>query len=192
MGSKSVLRTLFAAASAKTTEFGVPSSVPKWRAYASEGSRGHEQTGTNFHTWCVVGVRSVVGPCTRAAGRFRANRSIGGVGARGIRCLALYEGLFPAPCHNRMRVDYTILLLWIRADSLHPTLVGAGRDQQFPIRFCLISICRLCSGAAMLHLLATRSAQEEAGRIGGVCGGMPSQPICSFPRMCLLRTGPQQ
>ena len=33
MGSKSVLlRTLVAAESAKTTGFGVPSSVPKWRA----------------------------------------------------------------------------------------------------------------------------------------------------------------
>jgi len=33
MGSKSVLlRTLVAASSAKTTGFGVPSSVPKWRA----------------------------------------------------------------------------------------------------------------------------------------------------------------
>jgi len=33
MGSKSVLlRTLVAASSAKTAGFGVPSSVPKWRA----------------------------------------------------------------------------------------------------------------------------------------------------------------
>ena len=33
MGSKSVLlRTLVAATSAKTAGFGVPSSVPKWRA----------------------------------------------------------------------------------------------------------------------------------------------------------------
>ena len=37
MGSKSVLlRTLVAASSAKTAGFGVPSSVPKWRATADE------------------------------------------------------------------------------------------------------------------------------------------------------------
>jgi hypothetical protein len=37
MGSKSVLlRTLVAAESAKTVGFGVPSSVPKWRATADE------------------------------------------------------------------------------------------------------------------------------------------------------------
>jgi hypothetical protein len=37
MGSKSVLlRTLVAAESAKTAGFGVPSSVPKWRAAADE------------------------------------------------------------------------------------------------------------------------------------------------------------
>jgi site-specific DNA recombinase len=37
MGSKSaLLRTLVAASSAKTAGFGVPSSVPKWRATADE------------------------------------------------------------------------------------------------------------------------------------------------------------
>jgi len=37
MGSKSeLLRTLVAASNAKTAGFGVPSSVPKWRATADE------------------------------------------------------------------------------------------------------------------------------------------------------------
>ena len=95
---------------------------------ASEKPRDHEQAGTNFYTWCVVGVRSVVSPCTRAAARTRSNRSIGGVDARSIRCLALYQRLFPAPCHNRMRVDRTVLLLWIRAAWPHPRVVGGERD----------------------------------------------------------------
>jgi site-specific DNA recombinase len=40
MGSKNeLLRTIVAASSAKTAGFGVPSSVPKWRATADEDRR---------------------------------------------------------------------------------------------------------------------------------------------------------
>ena len=43
MGSKSVLlRTLVAVSSAKTAGFGVPSSVPKWRARRDSNSRPSE------------------------------------------------------------------------------------------------------------------------------------------------------
>jgi hypothetical protein len=45
MGSKSVLlRTLVAASGAKTAGFGVPSSVPKWRARRDSNYRFHLQS----------------------------------------------------------------------------------------------------------------------------------------------------
>jgi hypothetical protein len=49
MGSKSVLlRTLVAAESAKTAGFGVPSSVPKWRAQQDSNFRPDSSSARSF------------------------------------------------------------------------------------------------------------------------------------------------